>query len=114
MLHKEKTLYGCGAGVRGCRDVDEIEIVGDDVSGVSSGFHENENTFASRGQKLIYWGRLKPLERFLLRTAIAPWSYLASIVYHDWYWYPLVGKKRVAEMMQTEWGELFKKEGIYL
>ena len=63
--------------------------------------------FASRGQKFIYWGPLKPLENFLLRTVIAPWSYVASILYHDFYWYPFVGKKRVNEMLKTGWGKLF-------
>ncbi|MFX0199138.1 MAG: DUF362 domain-containing protein [Candidatus Hodarchaeota archaeon] len=91
----------------GCGDPAEIEVVGGDVSAVDFGFSASGNTFASRGQKLIYWGPLKPLEKLLLRTVITPWSYLASIVYHDWYWYPFRGKKRVKEMMRTPWGELF-------
>ena len=84
------------------------QIIGEDVSGVNFGFRGNLDTFASRGQKMIYWGPLKPLEKTLLRTFIAPWSYLASVAYHDWYWYPLVGKKRVREMLKTEWGKLFQ------
>ena len=93
----------------GCGDVKGIEIVGEDISGVNFGFQGNKNTLASRGQKLIYWGPLKPLEKLLLRTIIAPWSYLASIIYHDCYWYPFVGKKRVNEMLNTDWGRLFQK-----
>ena len=46
------------------------------------------STFASRGQKAIYHGFLKPLGKFLLRSPIVPWSYLASILYHDAYGYP--------------------------
>jgi hypothetical protein len=92
----------------GCGDLREIEIVGEDVSNVNFGFSANENTFASRGQKLIYWGPLKPLEKLLLRTIITPWSYLASIAYHDWYWYPFVGKGRVRKAMNTGWGKLFE------
>jgi hypothetical protein len=74
-------------------------------------FHFNgfSDTFASRGQKLIYWGPLKPLEKFLLRTAIAPWSYAASILYHDYYWYPFVGKPRVKRALESEWGQLFSR-----
>jgi hypothetical protein len=75
---------------------------------VNFGFHGNEDTFASRGQKMIYWGPLKPLEKFLLRTFLAPWSYLASFLYHDVYWYPFVGKRRVAEALKTPWGRLFE------
>lgn len=101
-----KLAYEAGLG---CGDLREIEVVGEDVSQVNFGFNASKNTFASRGQKLIYWGPLKPLEKLLLRTVLVPWSYLASIAYHDWYWYPFVGKKRVAEMMKTEWGKLFKQ-----
>jgi uncharacterized protein (DUF362 family) len=96
----------------GCGDIAKIEVVGEDVSDVNFGFNASENTFASRGQKLIYWGPLKPLEKVLLRTIITPWSYLASIAYHDWYWYPLIGKKRVEEAMKTRWGALFEKYGM--
>jgi uncharacterized protein (DUF362 family) len=93
----------------GCGDPREIDIVGEDISGVNFGFHGDMNTMASRGQKLIYWGPLKPLEKFLLRTVLAPWSYIASIAYHDWYWYPFIGKKRVNEALKTGWGRLFLK-----
>ncbi len=93
----------------GVGDPKEIEVVGDDISRENWGFHGNENTFASRGQKLIYWGPLKPLEKFLLRTALAPWSYAASILYHDYYWYPRIGKKRVNQTLQGQWGQLFAK-----
>jgi len=93
----------------GCGDPMEIEVIGEDVSNVNFGFRANEDTFVSRGQKLIYWGPLKPFEKFLLRTIITPWSYLASIAYHDWYWYPFVGKERVKEAMQTGWGTLFER-----
>ena len=93
----------------GCGDPKEIEVVGEDISKVNFGFHSDMNTMASRGQKFIYWGPLKPLEKVLLRTILVPWSYIASIAYHDWYWYPFIGKKRVNEILKTGWGQLFQK-----
>jgi len=57
---------------------------------------------------MIYHGWLKPLEKFLLQTVLAPWSYIASRAYHDVYWYPCRGKKIVSEMLKTEWGKLFR------
>lgn len=99
MAHED----GLGVG-----DPREIEIVGDDVSGENWHFHGNESTLASRGQHMIYHGPLKPLEKILLRTAIAPWSYAASVVYHDAYWYPLIGRKRVTEALKGKWGRLFE------
>ena len=90
----------------GCGDVREIEVVGSDISNVNFHFHCGD-TFASRGQKMIYWGPLKPLEHLLLRTTLAPWSYVASRLYHDVYWYNVVGRARVRQAMQTDWGKLF-------
>jgi hypothetical protein len=95
---------GLGAG-----RVEEIDIVGDDISGENWHFTREQNTFASRGQKMIYWGPLKPLEKFLLHTALAPWSYVASKLYHDVYWYPCVGSGRVKEALETKWGKLFQQ-----
>ena len=88
---------------------DEIELVGDDVSGVNFHFAAAQNTLASTGQKLIYHGPLKPLEHLLLRTWLVPWSYMASRFYHDVLWYPLIGRQRVAEALQTPWGKLFQQ-----
>jgi uncharacterized protein (DUF362 family) len=95
--------------------VEEVEVVGEDISEVNWHFHDNLNTFASRGQKMIYWGPLKPFEKLLLRTAIVPWSYAASIAYHDLYWYPLIGKERVRAALATPWGRLFSEyeAGLY-
>jgi len=93
----------------GCGDPKEIEVVGEDICGVHFGFQRAQETFASRGQKMIYWGPLKPLEKLLLRTVLAPWSYLASILYHDIYWYPCIGRSRVKEALETKWGKLFQK-----
>lgn len=93
----------------GIGDPRQIEVVGDDIGGENWRFRAQQDTFASRGQKLIYWGPLKPLEHVLLRTAIVPWSYLASRLYHDVYWYPLIGRRRVRSTARTPWGELFTR-----
>ena len=92
----------------GCGDPREIEIAGEDLSGVNWGFSGSENTFASRGQKLIYWGPLKPLEKLLLRSPMVPWAYLASNLYHNVFWMNLIGKRRIREAMKTDWGKLFQ------
>ena len=91
----------------GCGDVREIDIAGEDISSVNFHFAAHEDTLASRGQKMIYWGPLKPLEHLLLRTPLAPLSYIASRLYHDVYWYNFVGLPRVKKALQTEWGKLF-------
>jgi len=95
----------------GVGDPREIEVVGDvELAGQSWGFVQ-EDTFASKGQKMIYHGWLKPFERLLLQTPLVPWSYLASRLYHDVFWYPFVGRPRVQQALQTKWGRLFQQYG---
>lgn len=93
----------------GCGETHEIDVVGEDTSELNFHFQKNKNTFASYGQKLIYWGPLKPLERFLLRTVLTPWSYAASVIFHDWIWHPFIGKQRTKKILKTKWGKLFKQ-----
>jgi uncharacterized protein (DUF362 family) len=92
----------------GCGDISQIDVVGEDISQVNWGFSGVENTFASRGQKLIYWGPLKALEKILLRSPLAGWSFLASNLYHNGYWLKTHGRRRIEAALKTEWGDLFK------
>ena len=95
----------------GIGDIKQIQVLGDlDLDELRWRARTGE-TFASRGQKMIYHGPLKPFESFLLRTPIAPWSYAASQGYFDFFWYPFVGQKRVQEALQTKWGRLFAEYG---
>ena len=91
----------------GCGDPSRIEVVGVDVSGVDWQFEGKKETFASRGQKLIYWGPLKPLETLLLRTPLVPWAIFASNAYYNGYWLNAVGKRRIRQALETDWGKLF-------
>ena len=92
----------------GVGEIDKIQIEGADISELNWNFSKNENTLASFGQKLIYWGPLKRLENLLLRSPIAPWSFWASNIYHNVYWRNLIGKRRINQAMKTSWGKLFE------
>ena len=93
----------------GCGDVKEIEIFGEDIEKINWHFKSNQDTFASWGQKLIYWGPLKKLETFLLRTPVVLWAFWASNLYHNQYWLRFIGNKRVRSAMKTQWGKLFNR-----
>lgn len=95
----------------GVGDPRQIEIVGYDIENEAPWNFKQEDTLASRGQHMIYHGRLKPLEKILLQSPLVPWSYFASNFYHNVYWYPFVGRKRVSTALQTEWGKLFESYG---
>ncbi len=95
----------------GVGDPREIEVVGEDIGGVNWQFSASENTLASKGQKLIYWGPLRPLEKLLLRSPMVPWAFAASNIYHNDYWLRFVGRRRIREAMKTGWGRLFQTYG---
>jgi uncharacterized protein (DUF362 family) len=95
----------------GCGDPREIEIVGDEDAARESWDFDGpmkDITFAARMQHLIYWGRLKKLIEWSLKTWMAPWAYIASVIYHDLYWYPRNSRKQMLECLNSKWGRLFK------
>ena len=95
----------------GCGDPREIEIVGDQEAA-----SQNWNfvgpfkkmTFASRMQHQIYWGPLRKPVEWSLKTVLAPWAYLASVLYHDTFWYPTKGRSVMREVLGSNWGRLFQ------
>ncbi|RJP24099.1 MAG: DUF362 domain-containing protein [Candidatus Omnitrophota bacterium] len=94
----------------GCGDPREIEIAGDQQAAEENWQFEDPTlnmTFAARMQHKIYWGKLKSLIEWSLKTWLAPWAYIASVVYHDMYWYPKYANRQMQEILGSEWGRLF-------
>lgn len=95
----------------GCGDPSQIEIVGD-VDAAQENWHFDgpfkKMTFASRMQHKIYWGPLKKPLEWSLKTVLAPWSYLASVFYHDTFWYPFKAKRAMNRIANSDWGRLFQ------
>ena len=90
----------------GMGDPDQIEIVGEDISSVNYGFSVSRSPVIW-GDQMVRKGPLRLLEP-LLHTKLFVVPRLLSEIYHDYYWYPVKGKKTVNEFMRTEWGELFR------
>ena len=95
----------------GIGDPSQIEIVGHDIESEPDWKFVQDDTFASSGQKMIYHGWLNFIEKPLLQSPIVPWAYFASNFYHNVYWYPFVGRKRVESALDTKWGQMFKNYG---
>ncbi len=91
----------------GIADPKQIKIAGCDISKINWHYKACD-TFASRGQKLIYKRSPLWVEKILLQSPLVPWSFLASNFYHDVFWWNLHGKKRVRQFMSTGWGKLFE------
>jgi hypothetical protein len=95
----------------GCGDPREIEIVGDSDAARESWQFEGpfrKMTFAARMQHRIYWGPLRTPLEWSLKTVLAPWAYLASVMYHDSYWYPLLAEHQMKRVLDSPWGRLFE------
>jgi uncharacterized protein (DUF362 family) len=95
----------------GCGDPREIDIVGD-ASAAAETWHFTgpfrKMTFASRMQHQIYWGPLKKPIEWSLKTVLAPWAYVASVVYHDSFWYPVLARQKMHDVLASDWGRLFQ------
>ncbi len=95
----------------GCGDPREIEIVGDQEAAQENWHFDGpfkRMTFASKMQHKIYWGRLKSSMEWSLKTWLAPWAYIASVLYHDSFWYPMRAKRHMREVLASDWGRLFQ------
>jgi len=92
----------------GMGDPEQIEIIGEDIKNVN--YH-----FTTKKSLVILWdqifrkGSLSFLEPLVFHTPIFNLCILGSEAYHDYIWYPTIGRKRINDFMKTEWGKLFQK-----
>ncbi len=96
----------------GVADLDEIEIIGLDISGIDFGF-KTKKSLVIWGDQLLRKGALRFLEKIALHSPLVFWAPMASNIYHDYIWYPTVGKSIIRKYSKTEWGRLFKKYKSY-
>ena len=94
----------------GCGDPRDIRIAGDEDAAAQNWHFTgpyNKMTFASRMQHHIYWGPLKKPIEWSLKTILAPWAYIASVLYHDTFWYP-THQAYIRDILRSPWGRLFQ------
>ncbi len=87
---------------------ENIEIVGEDISDVNFGF-KTKKSLVIWGDQMLRKGFLRFLEKPMLHSPLVVWAPFASNLYHDYFWYPTVGKKIIRQFMKTEWGRLFQQ-----
>jgi uncharacterized protein (DUF362 family) len=90
----------------GIASLKRIEIVGDygNVDELPSHGCVPKQSLVIKYDRLLRSSFIEPL---LFRTPLMLLPTLASRIYHDYYWYPLKGKKHVEWFLQkTEWGKL--------
>ncbi len=92
----------------GVGNPDNIEILGEEISDVNFSF-TTKRSLVIWGDQMLRKGFLRFLEKPLLHSPLVVWAPFASNLYHDFLWYPTIGKKRIREFMKTKWGKLFQK-----
>ena len=90
----------------GCGDFDQIEIIGEDVSNINWNF-KVKRSLVIWGDQMVRKGSLKFLNPLMRNRLFMTLPILASLVYHDMFWYPTIGKKRINVFNKTEWGQKF-------
>lgn len=93
---------GLGSG-----DLENIEILGENLDNVNFDF-STKKSVVIWGDQMLRNGFLKFLEKPLLHSPLVVWAPFASNLYHDFLWYPTIGRKRIRQFMKTDWGRLFR------
>lgn len=95
-----------GLGVGDPRD---IEVVGEDVSNWNFRFTVGDNT-VSRFGKQVWFGPFSGLQKLLFRTSLVYFFVFGSAFYHDYLWYPTIGRRRIEQYRKTsKWMRLFEE-----
>jgi uncharacterized protein (DUF362 family) len=94
----------------GCADPRDIEIVGQpEIAQESWGFSVGDN-FASRIGDLLWFGPLRGLQKLFFHTPLVYLFVAGSFVYHDYLWYPVLGKRQERRFIAgSPWGALFAR-----
>jgi len=87
--------------------IEEIEVLGEDIKEMNFHFSVGDN-LASRVGDLTWFGPLRRFQRLFFHTPLVYIFIMGSYIYHDWLWWPLVGKGRMNIIESgTEWGKFF-------
>jgi len=93
----------------GVGDPKQIEIKGEDIEKVNFKFSVGDN-FASTVGDFLWFGPLRRLQNLFFRTPLVNLFIFGSFFYHDYFWWPLKGKKKMEYVKKNyRWGKLFDK-----
>ena len=89
--------------------IEDIEIKGEDISKLNFHFRTGQNLI-SRFGRLFWFGPFKPVQKIFFRTPLVYLFVLGSYLYHDFFWWPIVGRP-IMEVIKTntDWGKYFSE-----
>jgi len=87
--------------------IEEIEVLGEDISEMNFHFSVGDN-LASRFGDLLWFSSFKRISWPLFHTPLVYLFVFGSYLYHDFLWWPFVGKPLMKTIQtDTEWGRFF-------
>lgn len=91
----------------GIGDPRQIEVKGEDIEKINFKFSVGDN-FASTVGDFLWFGPLKRLQHLFFRTPLVNLFIFGSFFYHDYFWWPFKGKKKMEHVKKySRWGKLF-------
>jgi uncharacterized protein (DUF362 family) len=100
-----RLAYEDGLGVG---KLEEIQILGEDISKVNFGFSVGDN-FASKVGNILWFSSFRKYQKAFLHTPLVYLFIFGSFLYHDYIWWPIKGKKiQRDKVSNTKWGRLFE------
>ncbi len=94
----------------GVADPAEIELVGEPAIGDENWHFSVGDNMASRVGDLLWFSPLRRLQKLFFHTPLVYLFVAGSYLYHDFLWYPVLGRRRVREFVRTSpWGALFDR-----
>jgi uncharacterized protein (DUF362 family) len=87
--------------------IERITIAGEDIGELNFHFR-SKRSLVIWGDQMLRIGPLRFLERIALHSPLVFWAPLASNMYHDWFWYPTVGRRKIRKFMNSPWGKLWQ------
>jgi len=91
----------------GVADPREIDVAGESIERINFGF-EAKRSFVIWGDQMLRRGPLRFLERLALHSPLVVWAPFASNLYHDFIWYPTLGRLKISRFRETKWGRFLE------
>jgi len=91
----------------GCGDIDQIEVIGEDISEINWRF-KVKRSLVIWGDQMVRKGKLSFFNPLMHNKLFMTLPIMGSLIYHDMFWYPTIGKKKIEQFMKTNWGQLLQ------
>lgn len=93
----------------GIGDPRKIEVKGEDIEKINFRFKVGDNLASSVGD-FLWFGPLRSIQNLFFRTPLVNLFIFGSFFYHDYFWWPFRGKKKMEYFKKNyRWGQLFDK-----